>query len=173
MANAPVIPAHSVGETERRQRRGAVFVAGLMRETAHRLGQRTEGTSPRVRSGLAEAGDTQHDQTRVDGVELFWAQAPLLQHAGPEVLDEHIGIGHEIAQYLLALRSTEFQGHAPLVAGNDLPPQPVTVLVRAVRSRGITHRVLDLDDVCAEVAEQHRGDRSGVHGADVEDADTA
>jgi hypothetical protein len=166
-------PRHSVGETERRERRRPVFVAGLMSETAHGFGQRAEGASPGVRAGLAETGDTQHDQARVEGLQLLRARTPLLQHAGAEVLDQHVGIGYEVAQDLLAFGRTEVQRHASLVAGDDLPPQPVTVLVRAVRSRRIAHRVLHLDDVGAEVTEQHGCDRRGVHRADVEDADPA
>jgi hypothetical protein len=143
-----------------------------MGETAHRFGQRPERAPAGVRAGLAKAGDPQHDQTRVERVEPLRAQPPPLQHTGPEVLDEHLGIACKGTEDLLALGGTEVERHASVVAGDDLPPQAVTILVRSVRSRRITPRVLHLDDVGAEIAEQHGGDRRGIHRADIEDTDT-
>jgi len=164
-------PADPVGETERRQRRRPVFDAGLMGESAHRFGQRAECSSLGVGPGLTEAGDTQNDQAGVFGLEPFRTQTPFLEHAGAEILDQHVRRAREGPQHLLALRPTKIEGDASLVAGDHLPPQSVSVLVRAVRSRRVAARVLDLDDVRPEVAEHHRGDGGGVDGADVQDTD--
>ncbi|MNY49082.1 hypothetical protein D3C86_1844750 [compost metagenome] len=37
------------------------------------------------------------------------AKAEPLHHAGPEVLDQHIGAGHELAEHLLAARVLEVE----------------------------------------------------------------
>jgi hypothetical protein len=94
----------AVGEAERRQRGRAVLLAGLVGEPAHRLHQRAERAALLVRPVLAEAGDAQHHQPRVALQQDVRAEPPLLQHAGAEVLDEHVGVGGELAQQLLALR---------------------------------------------------------------------
>src|SRR6202011_5287044 len=62
-------------------------------------------------------------------------------------------------------------GDGPLVAGDDLPPQTVAVLGVAMGSSRIALWVLDLDHLGAVVAEQHGGDRGGVHGPQVQDPD--
>ena len=162
---------HAVGEPERRQRRRPVGLARLVREAAHRLGQRPERAPLRVRAGLAEAGHAQHDEPGVELVQPVGPEPPALHHAGPEVLDQHVGVRDEALEQLAALGPAEVERDGALVARDDLPPQAVAVLAVAVGARGVAARVLDLDHVGAVVAEQHRGDRRGVDRAQVEHAD--
>ena len=159
----------AVGEPERRQRRRSVFLAGLVGQAGHRLGEGAEGAAFGVRPGLAESGDPQHHQGRVDLLQIVGPEAPFLQHPGPEVLDHHVGLGDQPAQDVLALGLAEVQGDGPLVPGDHLPPQAVPVLGQAVGAGRVAPGVLDLDDVGAPVAEQHRGDRRGVDRAQVQD----
>ena len=86
----------AVGQPERRQRRRAVRLAGLVREAGHRLGERPERPPGGVGPGLAEPGHAQHHQRRVDLVQAVRAQAPLLHHAGAEVLDQDVGVGRQL-----------------------------------------------------------------------------
>jgi hypothetical protein len=82
--------------------------------------------------GLSEPGHPQHHQFRVDLSQPVRTQTPLLQHARPEVLDEHVGVGDKFPQNSLTRRTSEIQRHASLVARDDLPPQTVAVLARAM-----------------------------------------
>ena len=161
-------PGDAVGEPERRQRGRSGFLPGLVGQPGHRLGQGAEGAALGVRPGLAEPGDPQHHQGWVDLLQIRRAESPFLQHSGAEVLDHHVGLGDQAAQDVLTLGFAEVQGDGPLVAGDDLPPQAVAVLGQAVGAGGIAAGMLDLDDVGAPVAEQHRGDRSGVDGSQVQ-----
>jgi hypothetical protein len=140
-------------------------------EPAHRFHEGAERAPLRVRPFLAEPGDPQHHQPRVDVEQRVGPETPLLHDARPEVLDDHVRVGDELAQQLLPLRAAEVQGDRALVAGDHLPPQAVALAVPAVRAGRVAVRVLDLEHVGAHVAQQHRSDRCGVDRADVEDLD--
>src|SRR6202171_816366 len=127
---------YPVGETERRQGWGTAFLA-----------ERAECATRCVGAGLAKSSDPEHDQARIKAVQSVGTQAPLLQDTGTEVLNEHAGGHDEGAQDLLPIGGAKVECHAPLVAGDDLPPPSVAVLVRPVGPGGIAGRVLDLDDV--------------------------
>jgi hypothetical protein len=72
----------------------------------------------------------------------------------------------------MPLWRADIQGHRSLVPGNDLPPQTLPVLAPAMRTRRVTAGMLHLDHIGAVVTEQHRSDRSGVHRAEIQDAQT-
>ena len=162
-----------VREPERRQHRRAAGLTGLVSEAAHRLGQRPERAPLRIRPRLAEPSDAQHDEIRVDLEQALGPEAPLLHDAGAKVLDQHVRVFDEPLHDLPALGPAENQRRGALVARDDLPPQPVTVLAGPVRPRRIAARVLDLEHVGTVVPQQHGGDRRRVDGAQVQDADTA
>ncbi len=141
-------------------------------EPAHRLGERAEAGARAVGPELAEPGDARDDQPRVGLVQPLGRQAPALEGAGPEVLDEHVGLGDQAQQQLGAGLGVEVQGDRPLVAPEARPPQGDAVLRRPVGARGIgLARVLDLDDVGAVVAEDRGGQGAGEQGGDVDDPD--
>lgn len=123
---------NAVGESEGRQRRWTVLRPGLVGKATHRLGQGAECAALGVGSGLAEPGDAEQDQSRIDGMESVRTQPPLFEYAGAEVLHQHVGIDHEVAEYLLAFVGAEIESDALLVTGDDLPPQPVAVLPGSV-----------------------------------------
>ncbi len=162
---------HAVGQPERRQRRRAVGLAGLVREAGHRLGERPECPPGGVRPELAEAGHAQDHQRRVDLVQAVRAEAPLLQHARAEVLDQDVSVGRQLLEQFAAGRVRQVQGHRSFVAPDHLPPQAMPVLAVTVGAGRVPARVLDLEDISAVVPQEHRGDRRGVHRADVEYAD--
>ena len=109
----------------------------MRREAAHRLGQAAEAGPRRVRTDLAEAGDARDHEPRVDRVEASRAEAPALERAGPEVLDQHVGVGGERRQQVGALGLAEVERDRALVAAERLPPQGDAVLGRAVAARGV------------------------------------
>ena len=62
----------------------------------------------------------------------------------------------ELLEELRALGLAEVDRDEPLVAVDERPPQRHAVLLPAQRPEGVAARVLDLDDVGAEVGEQRR-----------------
>src|SRR5204862_5365616 len=104
-----------VGEPEWRQGRRAVRPAGHRREAAHRLGNGAEARSGSVGPELAEAGGPEHHQTGVVLGEPAVAEAPTLQHAGTEVLYEHVRPGHKFEEQLLRPWTVQVQRDAALV----------------------------------------------------------
>ncbi len=97
------------------------------------------------------------------------AEAPALEGAGAEVLDHHVGVAASSRNTSWPSGVREHQRDALLVAAEHLPPQPDAVRAAAVGARGVAARVLDLDHLGAEVAEQRRGQRAREEGGDVED----
>ena len=91
-ANAPASAVTSSVSAIGGSSGGAVGLAVDRREPAHRLGHRGEAGLRRVRPVLAEAGHAQHDEARVAREQHVGAEAEALERAGPEVLDEHVGV---------------------------------------------------------------------------------
>jgi hypothetical protein len=70
---------------------------------------------------LAEAGHPQDHQPRGCGPAARRAEPEALQHAGPEVLDQHVASSDQRQQRLPALVGLEVEGGAALVAAHHLP----------------------------------------------------
>ena len=111
-------------------------------------------------------------------MQLVPAQAVLVQHAGPEVLQHHVAAGDQPQREFAAALGGEVQGDRPLVAvaaeverGHPLVGPSVqerrAVLACVVALAGL----LDLDHFRAQVAEHLAGQRGGQDAAQVEDAD--
>ena len=92
---AAVDAGDHVGQRQRRQQGRAVGEAVEMGIARHRLDQRAEARMVAPRPVLSPAGDAQDHQSRVDGVQLVRAEAPFLQRARNEVLDQHLGAGDQ------------------------------------------------------------------------------
>jgi hypothetical protein len=137
-------------------------------EPAHRLGNAAKTGAVLIRPGLAEAGDAQHDDARIDGANGLVADAPLLERARTIIFNHHIGAFDQTLEDIGAFRLAEIEGDAAFVARHRLPPQRDAVhdrfeLALAVAILGM----LDLDHLGAEVGEQHRRERRRHHVAGV------
>src|SRR5262249_3699647 len=77
----------------------------------------------------------------------------------------------ELQEELLSTRGRQVERRGQLVAREHLPPQAVAVLLVAVRPKRIAARMLDLQHLGAEVAEQRRGERAGDDGREIDDPD--
>ena len=93
----------AVGEPERRQRRRTVGLAGEGGESAHRLGDRPEAGPLGVRAGLSERSDPGDDESRVGGEQRVGTEAPALERARAEVLDQHVAARDQAQQHVGAL----------------------------------------------------------------------
>ena len=88
-------------------------------------------------------------------------EAPALEGAGPEPLDEHVGVARQPQRELAAARVREVERHAALVAAHERPPEADALALRAEHAQRVAARVLDLDHLGAVVAEQRREQRPG------------
>ena len=122
---------------------------------------------------LAERGDAGDHEARVALRGAVRTEAPALERAGPEVLDQHVGFVDETAAGPRRRAASDRSSvDRALVAAERLPPQVDAVLRGSVAAGGVgPRRVLDLDDVGAEVAEERRGQRPGEQRRRVDDAE--
>ena len=146
-----------VSHGEGRQR-GRFFRTGGGREARHRLDHRAEARTITVRSVLAPARDAHHHEPRVLPGERLPAEAPLLERPRHVVLDEDIGVLHELFQEGLSRRRGQVQRDRALAPGVDLPPELAEGLgpgAERIARPGILH----LDDVGPEIG-QHGGEHA-------------
>ncbi len=99
-------------------------------------------------------------------------EAEALERAGPEVLDEHVGVVDERQQHVAVGVVLEVEDDRALVAIDELPPQAFAVarVAPCQAAEGVAVGALDLDDVGAEVGEVASAVGTGEHGRQVEDA---
>ena len=136
--------------------------AGRLR---HRVVAGTRSRGP----GRAEAADRAVDQARIELAQLLLADAQLLRHAGPEVLDVHVGRLHQLVQALAVGRLLGVERDAALVAVVGLEVRAVEAALEGAE-RVARAGLLDLDHVRAQVAQQHAAGRAGDEGALLEHA---
>ena len=136
-------------------------------ETACTIGPQV--LNARVRAGGAEAGVRHVDDVGLDRPQLLVGEAHAREHAGGEVLGDHVGDGDELAQQLLAALGAQVERDPELLdvvvveAATDLDAAPVVDERRRAAHdvpRPLAHRVLDADHLGAE-----RGEEPGRPGA--------
>ena len=129
----------------------------------------------RERPGLSVGRNREIDQLRVFRRDAGIVEAVLLQHAGPEVLDQHVGALEQLAHDRLALGLGEVQRHALLapVEGHEevalaggAAGARTGALARVVAAVGI----LDLDDLGAHVREHLGTHGTRDHAGEIDDA---
>ena len=144
-----------------------------MSEAAEGVRNAGEAGAVPVRAGLAVARDAHQHEAGVHGLQLVRPQAPLLHGAGPEILAEDVGLGDEALEEGSALGLAEVEGDRLLVALLGEPGVAIAARTRRAElaERVAQPRLLDLDDLGAELAEDGRGERPGDEGRKVDDAD--
>src|SRR5437879_5082404 len=113
------------------------------------------------------------DDPRVHSRELLVREAPTRERPRPEVLDDGVGLAHELEEELPTLRLAEIEGDQPLAPRGHLPPERAAVFDR----RPLAYRVADarlfhLDDVRAVVRGERRRKRPGHHRPRIKDPQT-
>jgi len=98
------------------------------------------------------------------------AEVPFLERAGPEVLEQEVGLCGELEQEGLAFRLAQVERDRLLVARDHRPPERrVARLLPAPDSHRVAlARRLDLDDLGPKVAEQLTAERASQQGAQLE-----
>ncbi len=172
-------PGDDVADRDAHLGRPAALVvgrAGDAHESAHGLDHevvaRAVGGGPR----RAVAGDREVDERRVQLAQDVVIEAEAGEATRPEVLDEDVAAGQQAAQHLgtvglvqverdraLVAVDREVVGRGPRVVGGVADPGWAPATGRIALGR------LDLDDVGAEIAEEHRAVRAGEDRRRVDD----
>ena len=134
-----------VGDRDADPHRPLARKAGDRHEAAHALGDLVDARAVAVRPGLAEAGDAAVDDARVDRRKRLVVDAQALFDARAIVLDDDVGVWRELLEDRDALRISEVEGHASLVAVQVLEVEAVAIAAHAVAGAAAGH--LDLDGV--------------------------
>ena len=87
--------------------RRSVGLAGKAHDTGQRLDGVVVAGPGRVGPGLAVAGQRARDHRRVHRVQRVVAQPELRQHPGAVVVDDHVGVAHEVLDDGAALLGRE------------------------------------------------------------------
>ena len=126
------------------------------------------------RAGLAEAGDRAVDQSRVGAVQDVPVVADAVQHAGPEVLEQHVRVAHQLLEgrpVAGSLRSSSIDFFPAFWARNEAPmPAWLSAGLRAEPAGQVAvPRLFDLDDLGAEQHQLVAAVRAGQYVGQVED----
>src|SRR5262249_46497358 len=99
------------------------------------------------------------------------AQAPFLEGARAEILDDHVGAPRDAAHDLLSLGQPQVGSHRLLVAVLHVPPQRGALVELAPLAQGIAAGRLDLDHLGAEIGEELAGEGAGDELSQLDDLD--
>jgi hypothetical protein len=151
--------------------RRAVRLAGDGHDPAERLHERLVTRRVLARPRSTEGRDRAVDEPGIHRRQGVVAQPERLHRAGPEVLDENVGRRRHALEDLDALGRLEVERHVALVPVDHQERGRLAVLVRwpcarLVAGPGVFH----LDDVGAQVGQEHAAERSGQHTGEIEDA---
>ena len=140
------------------------------RRPAHRLADHAVAGALAVGPVLAEAADAHHHEPRVARGERLVAQAPALERAGAEVLDQHVALRGQVGHDRLALGPAQVDDDERLVAEDARRVERLAVEALAHGAHRVALGGLDLDDLGAEVGEQAPAEGAGHGRAQLEDA---
>ena len=159
----------TVARGRHRGERRPAAIGDQARELEHAAGLRRDDAlvtlQLRPRTAGAEAADRGVDEAWIELACLLVTEAEARHHAGPEVLDQHVGRGHEFAGGGAAVLGLEIEHAAALAAVPEAPGgMPAE---RVPRGR------LDLDDLGPVVGEDHAGEVAVHAPREVEHAESA
>jgi hypothetical protein len=159
-----------VAEADAAPRRRSVGATGGEADATDRFADAAEAGFAGARTGLAEARNVHHDEAGIAGGDGGVVEAPLVEPAGPEVLEHHVDVVDELGEEIPPAFVAKVDGHGALVASDAGPPQAFAVEGDAPAAHGVAlARGLDLDDLGSVVAEELAGEGSGDEAAQLED----
>ena len=160
-----------IGQRRTQAHRQATGLARHVHQPGDRLHDRVVRRPGRVRAGLPEGRGARVNDLRIDGTHGLVADAQAIHRAGAKVLDDHVGRLCHAQKHRLASRRLQIEPQAALVPvlRHELHAFAVHELVAQVAGEVAARRLFDLNDVGAQIAEQHGADRTGRHDAQVED----
>ena len=142
-----------------------------MSEPAHGLKDARKAGAPCIGAALAKAGQAQHDQVWVVGMQRRQVQAPSVQRTRAKVFHQHIEVGQHLEQQRLAFGFAHVQRDAALAAVGHLPKQRVLAHDGQHVAQGVAAvGQFELGDLRAHIPAQGRGKRCGHHRGHVQNA---
>ena len=148
----------------------AVGLAGHPQEAADALGHDVEPWPVAVGPGLAESTDGAVKDVLADLPHGVVVDAEASGDAGAEVLDHEVSAGAQFEEELAAALGLQVKGDRPLAAVGHRERIALAVDLRGHSARIVASaRLLDLDDVRAELGENHRAVRARQESRQVED----
>jgi hypothetical protein len=167
--------AQDVGDGEARAQGAGAGRAGGAHHPRQALDDLVVGRAPAQGAVGAEPGHRAVDQAGVDRAQVLPAEAQALQHARPEVLQQHVGAAHQAGHGLPAAGGLQVQGQGALarVLRQERRAQSASVQLR--RGAELACQVtgsgdLDLDHVGAHERQLVPGVGSGQDVGHVQDA---
>ena len=154
-AGAEMDARQEVADRRARLGRRPVGVAGGVGDAAHRLDGDVHGREVAIGSVEAEARAAAIDQARVDLAQHLPADAEAIHHAGRKILDQHVGLGDQCQEDLLAARLLEIEHHQLLVGVQH--DQRIGLDLALAAAHDVALRRLDLEHARAHEAELQAG----------------
>ena len=147
--------------------------AGDAHRSAERLHGDIVGADLGPRAGRAEAADRAADDGRVEPAQRGIVDAEAGEHAGAEIVVDHVGARDEAQEGGLALGALQVERHARLVALERIVETVLVADRRFGRGRPALLRAgrVDADHLGAERGEDLGAERAGDHGREIEHAD--
>jgi hypothetical protein len=170
-AERAVEAGHEIAEADRRTRRTPADRTGRGHQTRHPLDEQVIGGQVAHWPVLAEAGDADDDEARVQPRHLHDRQPEAFERSGPEVLDQDVRAFEQSAEDGELVRAFEVERDAELVAVQEPVVRARSVDERAESAGVVSARRLDLDHLGAEIGEQHPAERSRKNTSELEDPD--
>jgi hypothetical protein len=148
-----------VRDRRRRLDGRSAFLARVPHEAARRLEDQVHARLLRQRAARPEGGDRAVDEARIECLQRLVPEPVALHHARAEVLDQHVRPRDQPADERRARLLADVDGEPALVAVEALEVEPADLRRQPPRAVGVADavaapRLLDLDDVGAEVAEE-------------------
>ena len=184
---APVAASLYLGGEDRIDRRGAggdvvdgdadlgglaVGLAGHPQKAADALGHDVEPRTVAVRAGLAEPADGAVEDVFAHLPHGVVIDAEASGDAGAEVLDDQIRAGGKLEEEFAAAIGLQVDGDRPLAAVGHRERIALAVDLRRHPPRVVAGAwLLDLDDIRAELSENHRAVRARQKSRQVEDTE--
>jgi hypothetical protein len=149
----------------------ALELAGQRHEAAHRLTERVERGPVRVGAVLSETRDRRQDDGGIERAPALVVEAHRAHDAGAEVLEHDVGFLHERREDFLAQRVPQIDAHALLAAVVDGEVDALAADHRRMLAGLLVADRLDLDDLGAQVGQQHPAAGTRLKAGQLEDPD--
>ena len=145
--------------------------AGEGHEAAHSLSDGVESDAVAVGAVLSVGGHVYHDDAGVEFLEGFVAEAHDVNGAWPEVLEEEVGLFHEVSEDFLALVGSEVDGEALLAGVVLYPVGALSPDSGAVAAAFVSAEGFYLDDFGAHSREHEGAAGASLVSAEVEESE--
>ena len=164
----------AVAERRAADRRRTIPKAGRRGAAARALRHVVIDTDVLIRGAFAEALDRPENDTRVELLNVLPAKPHPVHRAGPEVLDQHVGLADQLLHDRLAFGRLGVQLQRPLVAVEHREIQRVqTGDVTQLITRDVSNAYpLDFQYIGAEPRQQLRTCWSSLHAGEVDNFDS-